>query len=152
MTVSDRLRKVRGSLGKSQKEMAAALKLSYSTYQNYEDGRNNPGWDTCEVLTRMGFNPTWLLTGEGEMRRGTINGHIANGHNNIQGAHIGAEALHLTVLQPGAAADPGLKYMDSRQNQWFHDWIDEVLKGKTISEIMSIAVKFKQLLDLDKEG
>ena len=99
------------------------------------------------IQEKTGYSIDWLLTGEGEMLRGKANGHVANGHNNIQGAHIDAEDLHLTVIQPGAAADPGIKYMESRQNQWFHDWIDEVLRGKSISDIMDVAVKLKQIID-----
>ena len=73
MTPADRLKKIRGSLVKSQKEMAALLGISYRTYENYEKGLNDPSWTACEALAKLGFNANWLLTGEGEMRRNAAN-------------------------------------------------------------------------------
>ena len=66
----DRLKKAREYLGKPQNEMANMLGINYRTYQNYETGRNDLGWDALKALTVLGFNANWILTGEGEMRRG----------------------------------------------------------------------------------
>lgn len=70
MSVPDRVKKIRESLGKTQKDMAALIQISYRTWQNYEDGVNSPGWDACGALVKLGFNANWLLTGIGEMRLG----------------------------------------------------------------------------------
>jgi len=35
---------------------------------------------------------------------------------------------------------------------WFHEWIDEELVGKSMSEIMRFAVKIKAELDKEREG
>lgn len=78
MSVTDRLKNIRGQLGKSQKEMAALLSISYRTYENYEKGLNSPNWDVCESLAKLGFNANWLLTGEGEMRRGAVTDRVAD--------------------------------------------------------------------------
>lgn len=69
MSVPERVKKIRETLGKTQKDMAAAIPISYRTWQNYEDGVNSPNWDVCEALVKLGFNANWLLTGEGEMKR-----------------------------------------------------------------------------------
>jgi DNA-binding XRE family transcriptional regulator len=73
MSSADRLKKARGSLGKSQKDMAALLEINYRTYENYEKGLNEPSWAACVAFVKLGFNAEWLLTGEGEMKRGTVN-------------------------------------------------------------------------------
>lgn len=79
MSVAVRLKKVRNSLGKGQKEMAELLGVNYRTYQNYENALNAPNWDACESLVRLGVNANWLLTGEGEMQQGTAGGEAESG-------------------------------------------------------------------------
>jgi len=69
MTVHDRLKKVRESLGKTQKDVARALGVSPRTWQDYEGGINLPGGKVLEQLARMGFNVNWILTGEGEIQQ-----------------------------------------------------------------------------------
>lgn len=71
MSAAERLKKVREILGKGQKEMAESMGINYRTYQNYENALSDPSWSACESLVKLGFNANWLLTGEGEMRRGT---------------------------------------------------------------------------------
>lgn len=68
MSVPDRLKSIRDLLGKTQKEMASLIGISYRTWQNYEDGVNSPGWDACGALVKLGFNANWLLTGSGDMK------------------------------------------------------------------------------------
>lgn len=99
MELAERLKLVRDSLGKSQKDMALLINSSLSALQSYESGRQFPGGKVFEALARMGFDSNWLLTGEGTMHRPKANGHVANGNNIIQGAHIDAEDVHLTVHQ-----------------------------------------------------
>jgi len=70
MPFADRIKIVRESLGKNQKEMAISLEASLSAIQSYESGRQLPGGKVLDTLARMGFNVNWLLTGEGEMRLG----------------------------------------------------------------------------------
>jgi len=68
MELSDRIKLVRESLGKSQKDMALLIDSSLSAVQGYESGRQFPGGKVLEALARMGFNVNWLLTGDGEMK------------------------------------------------------------------------------------
>jgi phage repressor protein C with HTH and peptisase S24 domain len=69
MSLAERLKKVRNSLGKEQKDVADALGISFRSWQDYEAGKSVPGGKVFESLTKLGFNANWLLTGEGNMRR-----------------------------------------------------------------------------------
>lgn len=73
MTLAERLKLIRESLGMSQSAMAKAADSSLPSWQGYEAGRNVPGGKVLEALARMGFNINWVLTGEGEMKRGWEN-------------------------------------------------------------------------------
>ncbi len=66
----ERLKTARESISKSQKEMAEALGVGLKSWQVYEQGGSVPGGNVFESLVKLGFNANWLLTGEGEMRRG----------------------------------------------------------------------------------
>jgi transcriptional regulator with XRE-family HTH domain len=68
MTLPIRLKQVRKSLRKSQKEMAEYIDISFQAWQGYEVGKNEPGSKVIEALTKIGFNANWLLTGKGEMK------------------------------------------------------------------------------------
>lgn len=51
----------------SQEDAAACLKLSGSTYQNYEREVRAPNTDAWWAFCCAGINTNWLLTGEGPM-------------------------------------------------------------------------------------
>jgi transcriptional regulator with XRE-family HTH domain len=68
MSLSDRLKRVRESLGYTQKEMAKANSTNPQTSQVYEAGKSVPGGNVLEALARMGFNVNWILTGDGPIR------------------------------------------------------------------------------------
>lgn len=70
MKLSDRLKKVRESSGRTQKELATALNVSLTAIQGYEAGRQIPGGNILESLARLGVDINWLLTGEGAMNKG----------------------------------------------------------------------------------
>jgi transcriptional regulator with XRE-family HTH domain len=65
MTVQERLKSVRETHGKTQKEMAILLGISPRTWQDYEGGVNVPGWKVLEGLARLQFNVNWILTDKG---------------------------------------------------------------------------------------
>jgi transcriptional regulator with XRE-family HTH domain len=66
--MKDRIKQVRSSLGKSQRDMAALIKVAYKSWQGYESGDNVPGGNVLQSLAKLGFNINWILTGEGPMR------------------------------------------------------------------------------------
>lgn len=135
MDFSGRLKLIRESLHLKQDEFAARIQCKKSTYGNWERGSQYPNAvDINKLLAAFPWiSSDWLLTGAGEMRRGTTGGHVANGHNNILGAHIDAEDMHLTVIQPGAAADPGVVYADPIDGIFLKDW-------KSLSDIGKMRV------------
>ena len=145
MSVSDRLKIARESTGKSQREMADQLGTSFRAWQDYEAGKNFPGGKVFESLVKLGFNANWLLTGEGEMRRET------------EADKKMREQYPLTPLVSEAFGVPyDQKVAHVKQSDhpyaWFHEWIDEELKGKSITEVMSLAVKIKAEIDMKREG
>lgn len=148
MTPAERLKKIRGD--KSQKEMAALLGINYRTYENYEKGLNDPSWSACEAIAKLGFNANWLLTGEGEMRRGAVEYPLGETLKN-------GDILSDTVKVAATAAPPRINGVGpvkatDQPFAWFHEWIDEELVGKSMSEVMRFAVKIKAELDKEREG
>lgn len=69
MTLAERLRAARESLGYTQREMAKAINTNVQTWQVYEAGSSVPGGKVLEALARLGFNVNWLLTGKGMMKQ-----------------------------------------------------------------------------------
>lgn len=68
MTLADRLKKARESLGYTQKDIATAIKTNPQTWQVYESGKSVPGGKVFEGLARLGINVNWLLTGVGPLK------------------------------------------------------------------------------------
>jgi transcriptional regulator with XRE-family HTH domain len=69
MKINDRLRSARETTGKSQKEFAGMLGVSFRALQDYEAGITYPGGKVIEAYARQGFDANWLLIGEGEIYR-----------------------------------------------------------------------------------
>lgn len=68
--IASRLRSVRQELGYSQAKMAQALGISVGTVKATELGKNVPSGETLLKIAGLGFNPGWILTGEGSMQMG----------------------------------------------------------------------------------
>lgn len=66
--IAERMAEIRRYLDETLRSMAARLSLGEMTWQAYEKGRYLPGSETLLRLRHEGFNPTWVLTGEGPMR------------------------------------------------------------------------------------
>lgn len=60
----------------------------------------------------------------------------------------------LTAKAFGISDSQGVAYVGQKDHPyaWFHEWIDEELKGKSISEVMGLAVKIKAEIDREREG
>ncbi len=93
MTLADRLKIARDSIGKSQKDMASLCHASYRTWQGYEAGETPPTAKTIEALVQLGFNANWLLTGTGEMKLGEAIYSLAEGVKNGDTTGERAEAF-----------------------------------------------------------
>lgn len=66
-TTPERLRRARERLGKTQMEMGELTGVSGRSWQDYEAGKAMPKVSVYERLAALGFNPEWLLVGEGPM-------------------------------------------------------------------------------------
>lgn len=64
--LSDRLREVRQHLNKNIPQMAKIADVSSGAWSSYESGITTPGSNVLEILAETGFDPTWLLTGNGQ--------------------------------------------------------------------------------------
>lgn len=62
MTLHDKLKKARESIGKNQKEMAEAIGSGHRSWQAYEQGNQIPGGKVFEALAKLGFNTNWFFT------------------------------------------------------------------------------------------
>ncbi len=65
-SVGARIKKIRGS--KSQRAMASELRVALSGYQNYEHNERDIPSKILLRLHNLGWNPNWILTGEGPER------------------------------------------------------------------------------------
>lgn len=68
--LQERIKSIRKSLGKSQKEMAILVNIGLRTWQQYEEGGHEPSWKVINKLSELGFNIDWLASGTGEIKRG----------------------------------------------------------------------------------
>lgn len=65
-TIGDRIEHIRGTV--PQREFAKMVGVGISSYQNYIQNRREPPADLLRALAGLGWNPTWVLTGEGEQK------------------------------------------------------------------------------------
>lgn len=68
MTLIDRFKMIRNTLGLTQKEFGKALNKTYIMIQNYEKGRRNISDGVLlNLQEKFNVNIDWMRTGEGEM-------------------------------------------------------------------------------------
>lgn len=65
-TIGSRLEHIRAS--STQREFAQSLGVALRTYQNYERNERPPSAELLQAVASRGWNPTWVLTGEGDER------------------------------------------------------------------------------------
>ena len=138
--------------GESNRSFAAKCDISEMTLRRYLAGENFPALDALEKIAQAsGCSLAWLASGEGEMRRGPVEYPLGDTLKN-------GDILSDTVQIATATAPPKIngidpvKTADAGPFAWFHEWIDEELVGKSMSEVMRFAVKIKAELDKEREG
>lgn len=139
-TFQDRLKHVMG--GESNHSFAIKCKISEGSLRNYLKGGTSPDLKTLQVISEVsGYSLAWLASGEGEMKRGGVTYPPAEQLNQDPAGFIVAQG----AAKPRVA---GAK----KDLAWFHDWIDEEISGKSLSDIMAMAVKIKAVLDEGGKG
>ena len=85
MTIGERIKTIRGNL--SRDKFAPIMCISKTTLVNYETGLRTPDADFLnKILAEFpDISPAWLLTGEGEVRRGKSCGWWAEKIKEIRG-------------------------------------------------------------------
>ncbi len=68
--MKERLKQIRNHAGYSQKSFANQLGIGYRTYCRYENDGKDIKLTVLSKLADMGYNITWLVSGEGEMMSG----------------------------------------------------------------------------------
>lgn len=68
MTLADRLKRLRTSMGLTQAQFAETVGIATTTYQHYERGeREATEKFLVKAINTFGLNAAWFLTGKGEM-------------------------------------------------------------------------------------
>lgn len=62
-TIGQRLAYIRAQSGESQTEIAERVGVALRTWQNYEQDKRQPDAEALVSLFRLGWSPTWVLTG-----------------------------------------------------------------------------------------
>ena len=69
MTIGDRIKIVRESEGKNQRDFASSIKISQPTLAMFENGQREPKDIHIEqICLKYGVSEKWLRTGEGEIK------------------------------------------------------------------------------------
>lgn len=69
MTIGDRIKIVRESEGKNQREFASSIKISQPTLAMFENGQREPKDIHIEqICLKYGISEKWIRTGEEEMK------------------------------------------------------------------------------------
>jgi len=115
---------------------AASVGITQATFNRMWKDGIAPKADVLLLISeKTGCSIDWLLTGKGEIK-GSEKGM------QVQADHL-ADAGKVMEVKP-------LFGKPEQPHAWFHEWIEEELQGKTISEVMAVAVKIKGVLDESK--
>ena len=103
--MKDRLKTLRELVGKDQKDMADALKISFRSWQDYELGKSVPGGKVFEALAFLGYNVNWVLTGEGSMK---TMGLVKPLYKQVLDGDIAITTENMEYIRPECDKKPGL--------------------------------------------
>ncbi|MBB87282.1 MAG: hypothetical protein CMP06_08290 [Xanthomonadales bacterium] len=67
--LGNRLRRIRSQERKTLADFAEQLGVHFQSYRNYEVGSRTAPASLLVALAELGYNPDWLLLGEGPMKR-----------------------------------------------------------------------------------
>lgn len=108
MTISERIRQVRGKL--SQAAFAEELGIHKNSVGSYEHGKTKPDIEfLCALCTKFHVDPGWLILGEGDMRPG-------------EGEAAGPEPVLVPVCPPASRQTPKTIPVTGLASCGLNDW------------------------------
>ncbi len=123
MTIGDRIKIIRESEKKNQRDFASSIKISQPTLAMFENGQREPKDIHIEqICLKFGVNEKWLRTGEGDMK--------------AEDCQEGRYALNIGKLQ-------------RTDDETIMRWVNAIAETKP--EILSEIERFmKKILDIEK--
>ena len=133
VAIGDRLSALREELGYSQREMGEAVGISGQAWGKYERGKSTPSTSVLKLLVSdVGVNPFWLLTGQGEMLQSEGLTEASDNPLIIRDRDLayqleeaGISLCRIPQLRVEVSAGEGVKVYESDEIEEQEEWLSE---------------------------
>lgn len=147
--INERLKTIRKQLGLKQSELAKVLNITTRTLQNYEKDADIPASVINKLISLFNVNPTWLLTGQGEM-------FCFNQSQKNIGINYGGLQVGNIIGEQIEKIEQETKYITSGKDELIEDLeeINQILqeiKAKNPQAYQKVIAKLKQEVKAMKE-
>ncbi len=127
MTIGDRIKKIRESIGESQRDFASSIKISQPALAMFENGqREAKDIHIEQICSKYGINESWLRTGEGDMfQELPPEDEVAASISNVL-EDINCDSSIYTLIK-----ELLLKYdrLDPRSKKVIDEYADDIING-----------------------